>query len=111
MQSCAVSSGVSLMFQKGSDVEKKYLYSELLRGKKSRKKGRKEGKLNAGEKSKTISFSERSGAHFWCGCKAVSEGKLQGLMYSSDKQRHVLPNPTSSLMTWNLFSLIFIKCL
>ena len=63
MQSCAVSSSVSLMFQKGSGVEKKYLYSELLRGKKSEKE-RKEGKLNAGEKSKTVSFSERSGVHF-----------------------------------------------
>lgn len=42
MQSCAVSSSVSLMFQKGSGVEKKYLCSELLRGKKSRKKERKE---------------------------------------------------------------------
>lgn len=111
MQSCAVSSSVSLMFQKGSGVEKKYLYSELLRGKNPRKKERKEGKLNAGEKSRTVSFSERSGVHFWCGCEAVSEGKLQGLMYTSDKQRDSLPNPTSSLMTWNLFSLIFIKCL
>lgn len=42
MQSCAVSSSVSLMFQKGSGVEKKYLYSELLRGRSpERKKGRK----------------------------------------------------------------------
>lgn len=30
MQSCAVSSSVSLMFQKGSGVENKYLYSDLL---------------------------------------------------------------------------------
>lgn len=29
MQSCAVSSSVSLMFQKGSGVENKYLYSDL----------------------------------------------------------------------------------
>lgn len=41
MQSCAVSSSVSLMFQKGSGVENKYLYSDLLK-KRSKEKKRKE---------------------------------------------------------------------
>lgn len=45
MQSCAVSSSVSLMFQKGSGVENKYLYSDLLKKKNKRRKG-KEGKEN-----------------------------------------------------------------
>lgn len=56
MQSRAVSFSVSLMFQKGSGVEKKYLYSGLLREKKEQEK-RKQGKLKAGEKSKTIAFN------------------------------------------------------
>lgn len=38
MQSCAVSSSVSLMFQKGSGVENKYLYSDLLKKNKRRKR-------------------------------------------------------------------------
>lgn len=59
MQSCAVSFSVSLMFQKGSGVEKKYLYCGVLRKKKEQEK-RKQGKLNAGEKSKTVSFNVRS---------------------------------------------------
>ena len=46
MQSCAVSSSVSLMFQKGSGVENKYLYSDLL--KKIKEEKGKKGKLNAG---------------------------------------------------------------
>lgn len=54
MQSCAVSSSVSLMFQKGSGVENKYLYSDLLK-KKKKQKGKK-GKLNAGEKGRTVSL-------------------------------------------------------
>lgn len=55
MQSCAVSSSVSLMFQKGSGVENKYLYSDLLKKKKKKEKGKK-GKLNAREKSRTVSL-------------------------------------------------------
>lgn len=42
MQSCAVSSSVSLMFQKGSGVENKYLYSDLPKKKGRKKKERKE---------------------------------------------------------------------
>lgn len=42
MQSCAVSSSVSLMFQKGSGVENKYLYSDLLKKKEERKRKEKE---------------------------------------------------------------------
>lgn len=42
MQSCAVSFSVSLMFQKGSGVEKKYLNSGLLREKK--RTGKKEAR-------------------------------------------------------------------
>lgn len=41
MQSCAVSSGVSFMFQKGSGVEKTICIVNC-KGGKSRKKGRKE---------------------------------------------------------------------
>lgn len=59
MQSCAVSFSVSLMFQKGSGVEKKYLNSGLLREKKKEQGKRKQGKLNAGEKSKNASFNVR----------------------------------------------------
>lgn len=56
MQSCAVSSSVSLMFQKGSGVENKYLYSDsLLKKKKGKKEKGKEGKLAAGKKSRTVS--------------------------------------------------------
>lgn len=84
MQSCAVSSSVSLMFQKGSGVEKKYLYSGLLR--KNGKKERKEGKLNAGEKSKTVSFSERSEEFISdVAAKLCLMERLQGLMDTSDK--------------------------
>lgn len=47
MQSCAVSSSVSLMFQKGSGVENKDLYSDLLkkRKKEERKKNLMHGKI------------------------------------------------------------------
>lgn len=44
MQSCAVSSSVSLMFQKGSGVENKYLYSDLLKKKIKGERERKERK-------------------------------------------------------------------
>ena len=55
MQSCAVSSSVSLMFQKGSGVENKYLYSDLLlkKRKRRRKKERKEHLMM--EKSRIVS--------------------------------------------------------
>lgn len=58
MQSCAVSSSVSLMFQKGSGVENKYLYGDLLK-KREKEKGKKR-KLNAREKSRTVSFECKS---------------------------------------------------
>lgn len=48
MQSCAVSSSVSLMFQKGSGVENKDLYSDSLkkrRTKEERKKNLMQGKI------------------------------------------------------------------
>lgn len=44
MQSCTVSSSVSLMFQKGSGVENKYLYSDLLKKKIKGERERKERK-------------------------------------------------------------------
>lgn len=64
MQSCAVSSSVSLMFQKGSGVENKYLYSDLL--KKIKEEKGKKGKLNAGEKSRTVSFECKVGRVIFC---------------------------------------------
>lgn len=47
------------MFQKGSGVENKYLYSDLL--KKIKEEKEKKGKHNAGEKSRTVSFECKVG--------------------------------------------------
>lgn len=59
MQSCAVSSSVSLMFQKGSGVENKYLYSDLLKKKRRKDKERKEN-LMQGRKVELYHWSARS---------------------------------------------------
>lgn len=85
MQSCAVSSSVSLMFQKGSGVENKYLYSDLLKKKKKKGQGKK-GKLNAREKSRTVSLECKIWrVIFWCGWKVVYDERFKGLTNSSDK--------------------------
>lgn len=52
----------------------------------ARKKERKEGKLNAGEKSKTVSFSARSEEFISdVAAKLCLMERLQGLMDTSDK--------------------------
>lgn len=55
MQSCAVSSSVSLMFQKGSGVERKSVRTVTCFKKKEGKKG----KLNAEAKSLSVSLGAR----------------------------------------------------
>lgn len=64
MQSCAVSSSVSLMFQKGSGVENKYLYSDLLKEKKRRKKKERKENLMQGRKVELYHWSARSEESF-----------------------------------------------
>lgn len=54
--------------------------------KKKKKEKGKEGKLNAGKKSITVSFECKIWrVIFWYGWKVVYDERLKGLTYSSDK--------------------------
>lgn len=72
MQSRAVSSSVSLMFQKGSGVENKDLYSDAL---KKKRKGQ-EGKLKAGREVRVH--------HLSAGCEELLSDAAEKLCMVKD---------------------------